>query len=394
MSEIGIETGTGTDETTVVVHPLVQVLLDTQQNLPKQGSSEWFSQRAKLLTCSRFGAILNHGHMSNQRYFREVTQQEAEEHNQRANVGAASMMNKGQLEEEDVRKFIQSLDPRFREIASFGCVVHSTVPGRAPGEELFDMFGGSPDGVIVETGMLIEIKNSIVRDLESGKLPPEYYDQVQGLMAVLNLEECLYVEYRRARIVNEQDQFQSVIIKRDRRYWEREMVPELLEFWDCVQDYFVCRRRLAMAQCHYLAQAVREGWIETDGNPNWQGASSLKARAVKSLLPALRAKWVERCEEFGPAYALSKVSNHYKRSQVRLTRMMPKYQAKRELYGKLTQLGNRLCAPVKSGADSSATTTTTTKKRKKTESKTESDDPSLIIPDRSESTFLLSQQDD
>ena len=54
-------------------------------------------------------------------------------------------------------------------------------------------FGASPDG-ITELGIMIEIKCPISRKIIDGEIPEKYYMQIQGQLAVCNLEECDYVE--------------------------------------------------------------------------------------------------------------------------------------------------------------------------------------------------------
>tara|TARA_B000000437_G_scaffold79718_1_gene57943 strand:+ start:16352 stop:17458 length:1107 start_codon:yes stop_codon:yes gene_type:complete len=54
-------------------------------------------------------------------------------------------------------------------------------------------FGASPDG-ITELGIMIEIKCPYKRILKKDYVPEKYYYQIQGQLAVCELEECDYVE--------------------------------------------------------------------------------------------------------------------------------------------------------------------------------------------------------
>lgn len=54
-------------------------------------------------------------------------------------------------------------------------------------------FGASPDG-ISELGIMIEIKCPYSRQIKDGFIPPKYYSQIQGQLAVCELNECDYIE--------------------------------------------------------------------------------------------------------------------------------------------------------------------------------------------------------
>ena len=54
-------------------------------------------------------------------------------------------------------------------------------------------FGASPDG-ITDEGIMIEIKCPYKREIKDGTIPDKYYYQMQGQMAVCELDICDYVE--------------------------------------------------------------------------------------------------------------------------------------------------------------------------------------------------------
>lgn len=64
--------------------------------------------------------------------------------------------------------------------------------GLIPDKEL-EHFGASPDG-ITELGVMVEIKCPYMRKIQDGVIPPKYYTQMQGQLAVCDLDECDYVE--------------------------------------------------------------------------------------------------------------------------------------------------------------------------------------------------------
>lgn len=64
--------------------------------------------------------------------------------------------------------------------------------GLIPDKEL-EHFGASPDG-ISELGIMIEIKCPYSRKIKDGFIPPKYHMQMQGQLAVCDLEECDFLE--------------------------------------------------------------------------------------------------------------------------------------------------------------------------------------------------------
>lgn len=64
--------------------------------------------------------------------------------------------------------------------------------GLIPDKKL-EHFGASPDG-ISELGIMIEIKCPYSRQIKENFIPPKYYMQIQGQLAVCGLEECEYIE--------------------------------------------------------------------------------------------------------------------------------------------------------------------------------------------------------
>ena len=65
--------------------------------------------------------------------------------------------------------------------------------GLIPYDE-YENYGASPDG-ITELGIMLEIKCPITREIKDDSIPAPYYAQMQGQMAVCNLEECDFAEF-------------------------------------------------------------------------------------------------------------------------------------------------------------------------------------------------------
>ncbi len=70
-------------------------------------------------------------------------------------------------------------------------------------------FAASPDG-ISELGIMIEIKCPYSREIKKNVIPEKYYYQIQGQLAVCNLNECDYVECDFGTINNENDYIKYV----------------------------------------------------------------------------------------------------------------------------------------------------------------------------------------
>lgn len=68
-------------------------------------------------------------------------------------------------------------------ISEFGLIADKTL----------EHFGASPDG-INDMGIMIEIKCPYSREIIDNSIPDKYYTQIQGQLAVCELEECDYIE--------------------------------------------------------------------------------------------------------------------------------------------------------------------------------------------------------
>ena len=75
--------------------------------------------------------------------------------------------------------------------------------GLIPDKNL-EHFGASPDG-ISELGIMIEIKCPYSRQIKDNFIPPKYYLQIQGQLAVCGLEECDYIECNFKNIKTEEE---------------------------------------------------------------------------------------------------------------------------------------------------------------------------------------------
>ena len=70
-------------------------------------------------------------------------------------------------------------------------------------------FGASPDG-ITDEGIMIEIKCPYSREIKNKVIPDKYYYQMQGQIAVCELDICDYIECKFITFENEEEYIQEV----------------------------------------------------------------------------------------------------------------------------------------------------------------------------------------
>jgi len=73
---------------------------------------------------------------------------------------------------------------QYKPLLYYGCVSKTGYPE----------FGGSPDAVTAD-GILIEVKCPVRRQIVPGEVPEHYVDQIQGLMWLMDLSRCHFVQY-------------------------------------------------------------------------------------------------------------------------------------------------------------------------------------------------------
>jgi hypothetical protein len=137
----------------------------------KQRTPEWFKLRENRLTASDlYDAIKNPLSLA-KRKLKSTT----------FNSSAILALKWGTMFEAMATRIYSNL--KNKKIHEFGLIINENI----------DNFGASPDG-ITELGIMIEIKCPISRKIIDGEIPEKYYMQIQGQLAVCNLEECDYIE--------------------------------------------------------------------------------------------------------------------------------------------------------------------------------------------------------
>jgi len=170
---------------------LLKKNIDTLEKLKKipqmkQRSLEWYEARKNMITASDMAEALNKGKFGTQKnlIIKKVT-----------NLVNVSDLNKNNnkkeyiaplqwgIKYEDVACNIYKLK-NYVDVNEFGLLKHHNKD--------ITYFGASPDG-ISELGIMLEIKCPYKRKID-GKIPEQYYYQIQGQLDVCNLDECDYLE--------------------------------------------------------------------------------------------------------------------------------------------------------------------------------------------------------
>jgi len=137
----------------------------------KQRSPEWFKLRENKLTASDlYDAIKNPLSLA-KRKLKGITY----------NSSAIPALKWGTMFEPMATRIYSTMTKK--DVYEFGLIINDNI----------EHFGASPDG-ITEDGVMIEIKCPFKRKIIDGDIPEKYYYQIQGQLAVCNLNDCDYIE--------------------------------------------------------------------------------------------------------------------------------------------------------------------------------------------------------
>jgi putative phage-type endonuclease len=172
--------------------------LNTLMNRPHvpQRSTEWYLQTKNVLTASEFSAILGTPRAVGQCALKKVIDLSGATETPSVSSGRLacstlemSAMDWGVRFEPVVKQILTAF--WSAEIQDVGRLLHPTDPRLA----------ASPDGLIVSAadvnriGRLLEIKCPIRREM-NGKIPHDYWCQMQIQMEVTDIDECDYIEVK------------------------------------------------------------------------------------------------------------------------------------------------------------------------------------------------------
>jgi len=223
-------------------HPKVQQLLALPPQAA-QGSQEWFQFRQGLLGASDYPSALgNNPYCSRRMLVRKKTGQVSE---YRGGLGSA-VQHGHDNEPIAVRKYEQQTG---EEVLHFGCIVHRQIRPELD----IDFMGASIDGICRRSGRLVEIKCPKSRPI-TDEVPGHYWDQVQGQMEVLDVDECDFVQFR-PDSVTYSEQLVVTRVRRDPN-WATLNIPRLREVWDEIKTW-----QRNEAECRDLSRRIANAAI-------------------------------------------------------------------------------------------------------------------------------------
>ena len=167
----------------------IGALLDTLQ--VQQRSPAWYAQSKTVLTASEFSNILGTPRSIANLALKKAAPVSEIKSDQACATGSMSAFDWGIRFEPVVKQVLTAIWDC--DIAEVGRFIHPTDPRLA----------ASPDGIIlkaieaVKVGRLLEIKCPVRREI-NGKIPFEYWCQMQIQMEVTGIDECEYVEMKLA----------------------------------------------------------------------------------------------------------------------------------------------------------------------------------------------------
>jgi putative phage-type endonuclease len=153
-------------------HKRIIILNELKQRpFIKQRSEEWFKLRENRLTASDLYDAVYH----------PITLIKKKIKNVSFNSYSIPALKWGCMFEEVAANIYAHLNST--KINEFGLLVNDKI----------NNFGASPDG-ITDEGIMIEIKCPYSREIKDKVIPDKYYYQMQGQMAVCELDICDYIE--------------------------------------------------------------------------------------------------------------------------------------------------------------------------------------------------------
>ena len=148
-----------------------------KQPIIKQRTKEWFDARENRLTASDL-----HDAIQDKKISDVIAKKKAKITKDNFNYNSVKALKWGTMFEPMASRIYSEVNGNVN-IYEFGLIC----------DKQNEHFGASPDG-INELGIMIEIKCPYSRKIVDGYIPDKYLMQIQGQLAVCNLNECDYVE--------------------------------------------------------------------------------------------------------------------------------------------------------------------------------------------------------
>jgi putative phage-type endonuclease len=158
-----------------------------QKPLIKQRTEEWFKLRENRLTASDLYDAVYHPLSLIKKKIKNVS----------FNSYAIPALKWGCMFEKvacDIYAYLNNTN-----INEFGLLINDNI----------EKFGASPDG-ITDDGIMIEIKCPYSREIKDKVIPDKYYYQMQGQMAVCELDLCDYIECKFITFNNKEEYINGI----------------------------------------------------------------------------------------------------------------------------------------------------------------------------------------
>lgn len=195
------------------MHPSTQRLLEFQSSQSCiQRSDEWYEKRYKYLTASDFPSAL--GNANALCTTTTLINRKVGTTRDRDSIA----LQHGRDYENTARLLYENITGEV--VHELGCIAYEDLHDYDVGK--YGFLAGSPDGV-TSSGKLIEIKCPYIKEIEP-TVPIRYIDQIQGLMFLLDLNECDFIQYK-------DDKISIINVKYDTT-WITRAYPTLKDVWD------------------------------------------------------------------------------------------------------------------------------------------------------------------
>ena len=186
-------------------HKRITILNELKQRpFIKQRSEEWFKLRENRLTASDLYDAVYH----------PITLIKKKLKNVSFNSHAIPALKWGCMFEEVAANIYAHLN--LTKINEFGLLVNDKI----------NNFGASPDG-ITDEGIMIEIKCPYSREIKDKVIPDKYYYQMQGQMAVCELDICDYIECKFKAFNNIDDYIDNIKDLDEKDNYKHGIIAEL-----------------------------------------------------------------------------------------------------------------------------------------------------------------------
>lgn len=196
-----------------------------QSDRPLQHTPEWFLKRKSMLTASNAASFLGKNpYCSRKRYMKKVSDELLNPNNTQENGHGFAACAWGTRHEPEAAVLYSFVTGNKCYPDDVGLVVHPKHP----------FIGASPDRVVADKPILIEIKAPFKRKIIPELIPPLYVPQVQVQLEVCDMDQCHFVQFVPASLCAP-GVIAILLVERDRQWWDAN-IPVLEKFVDLIEE--------------------------------------------------------------------------------------------------------------------------------------------------------------